>query len=140
MIRASSITILISLALLIACTNDPETCYSNSDTSFTKAVALKLDELDFSYVSKKDNKLCYNLSKKEQFTQISNEVNQYYRAVATVLTSQKDKEVVFSWLKESGTPYSTHENNRGTFIAIGSLTEELATENAIKLNELVYGQ
>jgi len=140
MIRASSITIFISLTLLVACANDPETCYSNSDPSFTKAVSLKLDELNFSYVSKKDNKLCFKLSKKEQFTQISNEVNQYYRAVATVLTSQKDKDAVFSWLKESGTPYYTHENDRGTFIAIGSLTEELATDNAIKLNELVHGQ
>lgn len=139
MIRASSIIIFASITLLVSCANDPETCYSNSDPSFTKAVSFKLDELNFSYVSKKDNKLCFSLSKKNQFTQITNEVTQYYKAVAMVLTSQKSKDAVFSWLNESKTPYSTHENERGTFIAIGSLTEDLATENAIKLNELVYG-
>ena len=73
------------------------------------------------------------------FDKIVNEVMQYYGSVATVLTSKKEKDAVFSWLKESGTPYHTHDNEHGTFVMIGSLTEEKATENSIKLDELVHG-
>ena len=122
-----------------ACTaTDPEVCYSNSDPSFTKALSLKFNDINFPYKTKKKIQLCYKKSKTAEFEKISHEVTQYYSAVATVLKSEKDKKAVFSWLKESNTPYYTHDNERGTFIAIGSLTEELATENAIKLNELVY--
>jgi hypothetical protein len=41
-------------------------------------------------------------------------------------------------LNESGAPYSTHDNERGTFVMIGSLTEEKASESAIKLDELLH--
>jgi len=129
----------ISLSLLSACTAaDPEICYSRSDRSFNKAVILKLNSLKFSYTIKDNHKICFKQSKTDEFNKITYQVEQYYRAVATVLKEKKDKDAVFSWLKDSGTPYYTHENDHGTFITIGSLTEELAIENKIKLNELVH--
>ena len=136
----SQILALCIIALSACSITDPETCYSNSDPSFTEAISLKLDNLNFPYTTKNSHKLCFKKSKTDEFNKITHQVEQYYRAVATVLKSKKDKDAVLSWLKESGTPYYTHENDRGTFIAIGSLTEDLATENAIKLDELVYGQ
>lgn len=128
------------ISLLSACARDLETCYSSIDPYLTKAISIKLDSLAFTYKTKSNDKyqLCFKQSKKDEFDKIQYDVMQYYGSVATVLTSPESKDAVFSWLNESDTPYSTHENDRGTFVMIGSLTEEKANENAIKLDELLH--
>lgn len=141
MFKSIIIIPLCAISLLSACTKDLETCYSSSDPYLTKAISIKLDTLAFSYTTKNNHKyqLCFKQSKKDEFDKIQYEVMQYYGSVATVLSSPESKNAVFSWLKESGTPYSTHENDRGTFVIIGSVTEEKASENAIRLDELLHG-
>ena len=141
MFKSFTIYLLCATVLLSACTRDLETCYSSSDPYLTKAISIKLDSLGFAYATKNSDKyqLCFKQSKKDEFDRIQYDVMHYYGSVATVLRSPESKDAVFFWLNESGTPYSTHENERGTFVMIGSLTEEKASENAIKLDELLHG-
>ena len=134
-IKLLTLSLLVSL---LSCTSDPEVCISHSDSSFDKAIALKLEEIKFAHRINKKGSVCFNKSRTDEYKKTEHEVTQYYNAVATVLKSEKDKKAVFSWLKDSNIPYYTHDNDHGTFVAIGSLTEDLATENAIKLNELVH--
>jgi len=133
--------LILSLIILSACsTADTETCYSRDDRSFTKAVSLKLNTLNFPYTTKDSYKLCFKQRKRKrnEFIKITHQVEKYYRSIAVVLKDKENKDAVFSWLKESGTPYYTHENDRGTFISIHSLTEELAIDNKIKLDEILH--
>ena len=130
--------VLVAILASACTTNAQETCFSNSTPFFTKAISLKLSELNFDHTLQGNGKLCFNKNKINEFNSIKAQVTQYFHSVAAVLKTQIRKEKVFSWLSESKTPFYTHENDRGAFVVIHSLTEELANDNAIKLNELLY--
>ncbi|MFK5893643.1 MAG: hypothetical protein QM504_10525 [Pseudomonadota bacterium] len=114
-----------------------EVCVNHNNKSLTDAMGLKLTEINFSHNLKK-TKICFAKNNQEQYRNIVREVEKYYRSVATILSSDKSKEKVLAWLKKSNTPYHTQPSKRGTFLVVYSLTEEKATENSIKLNELLY--
>ena len=116
---------------------EAEVCVNHNNESLTKAVAMKLSELKFNHILK-INKICFAKNKKEQYRKIVNDVERYYRSVATILSSDKTKEKVLSWLKSSNTPYHIQPSNKGEFLVVYSLTEEKASENSIKLNELLH--
>ena len=114
-------------------------CFSNNDASFIKALSIKFDEINFHYRLEGEDRVCFKQSKKAEFDKTMNEVDQYYRSVATLLKGQNKIDAVINWLSESNTDYYSNTDEDGTFIVIYSLTEEMANNNAIKLNELVYG-
>ena len=132
----------ISIILLLFVTThciaqEGEVCVNHNNESLTKAVAMKLSELQFSH-NLNNNRICFSNNKQEQYRKIVKDVEKYYRSVATILSSDKAKEKVLAWLKSSKTPYHMQPSNKGTFLVVYSLTEEKASENSIKLNELQH--
>jgi len=114
-----------------------EVCVSHNSKSLTEAIALKLSEINFSY-NLKNNKICYPKSNQQKYRQIVSEVEKYYRSVATILSTDKIKDKVIAWLKNTNTPYHIQPSKNHSFLVVYSLTEEKASENAIKLNELLH--
>ena len=131
-------TFLIILALQSCATNDIDVCKAYGDKQFHKAITLKLDDIGFKYSKDKKGLICIKQSQEMKLGGIINKVDQYYRGIAVILTTKKEQETVLSWVENSNIPHHKQNNKKGIFLVIYSLTEEEASNNKFKLDELLH--
>ena len=130
--------LLISPLLIVSSPINAVVCKVYGESAYTKALILKLNTEGMKFSQKNGINICASKQNIEQIKLIAKEVDQYYRSVATILTTKKSKEAVLSWVAKENKPHYKKIKENGLFIVLYSLTEEESIENKIKLNELTY--
>jgi len=112
------------------------TCKNHHDIELTEILKENYIESGLSAYINFDGELCHINNYKIYTDQINQEVNSFYRGVAGIITTSKEKELVLNWVKPNNISYRFSPSERGTFVVIYSKNKNEFKRNKIKLNEI----
>jgi len=138
MIKTIISSLLIIFALQSCASSEKDVCKPYGEVLFHEALSIKLDEIRFPYSKDERGLICVKEPKATELRNIVDQVHNYYRGLATILTTQNQQDRVLSWVKENNIPHSTQMSENGIFIVIYSKTEKIAEDNKFKLDELLH--
>ena len=112
------------------------TCKNYHDIELTEILKENFIKSGLSAYINFDGELCHIKDYKINTKQIIQEVNSFYRGVAGIITTSKEKELILNWVKTNNISYRFSPSERGTFVVIYSKNKNEFKRNKIKLNEI----
>ena len=127
----------ILFSVLTSCTDQAQyICKNHHDDVLTKILNEKYIGKGLKTQINKKGELCHIKNYKVDTETIIHEVNSYYRSIAGILTTAKEKELVLQWVTSEKIRYKFTKTKNEIFVVIYSLNKKEFKSNKKKLDEI----